>query len=118
MARPLAVQGAASRLIVAGDAYRRGCTLLQSRLQDRHPQIAALCRDIENDLLGRDIPLAERVGANAYLTPADSRGFDIHYDNHCALVLQLAGTKHWTVFPPKRGAASRPLRTHHRARRS
>ena len=44
--------------------------------------------------------LAEPVGANAYLTPPNSQGFDIHYDNHCALVLQLQGSKNWTVFAP------------------
>jgi bifunctional lysine-specific demethylase and histidyl-hydroxylase NO66 len=38
--------------------------------------------------------------ANAYVTPASSRGFSAHYDVHDVFVLQLAGAKHWTVHAP------------------
>jgi len=38
--------------------------------------------------------------ANAYVTPASSRGFSAHYDVHDVFVLQLAGSKHWTIHPP------------------
>ncbi len=89
-----------TRLPAIYGAYRRGCSLLQSGLQLRWPPIAGICREIENELISRGIPLTEAVGANAYLTPAHSQGFDIHYDNHCALILQLHGGKSWTVFPP------------------
>jgi hypothetical protein len=44
--------------------------------------------------------LGESVGANAYLTPSNAQGFDIHYDNHCAIVIQLHGTKNWSIFAP------------------
>ena len=100
-ARPLAGDvGSAVRLAAIYSAYRTGSTLLQLHLQLRWPAIAALCRDIENELLARGVPLAEAIGANAYLTPAQARGFDIHYDNHCVLIIQLHGSKHWEVFPP------------------
>lgn len=92
--------GDSTRLALAFDAYRRGCTLLQSGLQLRWPPITHICRGIENELISHNVLLVEAVGANAYLTPADAQGFDIHYDNHCALILQLHGSKHWTVFPP------------------
>ncbi len=50
--------------------------------------------------------LAEELGhpaqANAYVTPRSSRGFAAHYDVHDVFVLQLAGSKHWTVHPPVR----------------
>lgn len=102
-ARPLAGEaGSSVRLAPIYHAYRTGSTLLQVHLQLRHPPIAALCRDLENELLARGVPLAEPLGANAYLTPARSRGFDIHYDNHCVLILQLHGSKHWEVFAPTR----------------
>ncbi|MBW0114212.1 cupin-like domain-containing protein [Pseudonocardia sp. KRD-169] len=44
--------------------------------------------------------LGHPVQANAYVTPASSRGFCAHYDVHDVFVLQLAGRKHWTVHAP------------------
>jgi hypothetical protein len=40
------------------------------------------------------------VQINAYITPAESRGFSAHYDVHDVFVLQVAGEKHWTVHEP------------------
>lgn len=37
------------------------------------------------------------VGANVYMTPAGSRGFDPHYDSHDTFILQAEGHKHWHV---------------------
>jgi hypothetical protein len=87
-------------------AYASGATLVQSELQLRWPPIAGLCRDVELDLLGRGFVLTEPVAANAYLTPADARGFGIHYDPHCVLVVQLHGRKRWQVY---RGTQELPL---------
>jgi hypothetical protein len=89
-----------AKLTIAFDAYGKGCTLLQSGLQTRWPPLGEVCRNIETELISHRVPLAETVGANAYLTPANAQGFDIHYDNHCALILQLHGEKSWTVFSP------------------
>ncbi|MCU1665809.1 MAG: bifunctional lysine-specific demethylase and histidyl-hydroxylase [Pseudonocardiales bacterium] len=44
--------------------------------------------------------LGHPVQANAYVTPPSSRGFSAHYDVHDVFVLQLAGSKHWTVHAP------------------
>lgn len=101
MARPVATTDEPGRLALAYDAYHRRCTLLQSGLQRHWLPLAEVCRDVENEMLAHGLPLAEGVGANAYLTPGHAQGFDIHYDNHCALVLQLEGTKRWTVFAPR-----------------
>ncbi|WP_328381825.1 cupin domain-containing protein [Streptomyces sp. NBC_00400] len=46
----------------------------------------------------------ERVQVNVYLTTNDASGFDLHWDDHDVLVIQLAGEKEWEV----RGA-SRPV---------
>ncbi|MGH3669236.1 MAG: JmjC domain-containing protein, partial [Pseudonocardiaceae bacterium] len=75
-----------------------GSTLLQTQLQRRWLPIANLCRNIENELIEYGFSLSELVSANAYLTPAHAQGFGIHYDNHCALVIQLHGRKRWEVF--------------------
>jgi Cupin superfamily protein len=82
-------------------AYCSGRTLLLSGLHLRWPPISRVCRTIENELVGFGIPLAHAVGANAYLTPANAQGFGIHYDDHCAIVVQLSGSKHWTLFAPQ-----------------
>lgn len=89
-----------ARLLAVEDAYRRRCTLLQSGLQLRWAPLARICRDMENQFLARSVPFAEAVAANSYLTPAHAQGFDLHYDNHCAIVLQLHGSKEWSIFPP------------------
>ncbi|GAB1601475.1 ribosomal oxygenase 1-like isoform X2 [Argonauta hians] len=39
------------------------------------------------------------VGANVYLTPANSQGFAPHYDDIEAFVVQLEGKKNWTLYP-------------------
>lgn len=44
--------------------------------------------------------LGHPVQINGYVTPAQSRGFDDHYDVHDVFVLQVAGTKRWQVRPP------------------
>jgi hypothetical protein len=45
-----------------------------------------------------------RVAANLYATPPGGRGLAAHYDDHCALVLQLQGAKRWRVWPAACGA--------------
>ncbi|WP_199551084.1 cupin domain-containing protein [Streptomyces sp. N35] len=44
--------------------------------------------------------LGHPVQANAYITPPQSRGFDDHYDVHDVFVLQIEGTKRWTIHKP------------------
>ena len=51
-------------------------------------------------MTGLTLDLGHPVQANAYLTPAVARGFAPHYDTHDVFVIQLAGSKHWTVHPP------------------
>ncbi len=44
--------------------------------------------------------LGHAVQVNGYVTPAQSQGFDDHYDVHDVFVLQIAGSKRWQVRPP------------------
>ena len=46
------------------------------------------------------LDLGHPVQINAYVTPAQSRGFDPHYDVHDVFVLQVAGEKRWVVHEP------------------
>lgn len=44
----------------------------------------------------------ELVNANLYLTSGSNPGFSDHWDDHDVIVVQLAGTKNWTVRGPAR----------------
>ena len=54
-------------------------------------------RDFSRQLI---LDLGHPVQINAYITPAQSRGFDPHYDVHDVFVLQISGEKRWTVHAP------------------
>ena len=72
-------------------------------------------RRIERFATQLSIDLGHPVQANAYLTPSSARGFAPHYDTHDVFVIQLAGSKHWTVHPPVVGrGTSIDDWTHHR----
>lgn len=75
------------------DEHRRGATIVFQGLQRSCPPITRFCRSLELDL-------THAVQANAYVTPAGARGLGVHYDTHDVFVLQLAGTKAWTIHPP------------------
>ncbi|MCP9259765.1 Bifunctional lysine-specific demethylase and histidyl-hydroxylase NO66 [Dirofilaria immitis] len=40
------------------------------------------------------------VGANTYITPANTSGFAPHWDDIDAFLLQLEGRKHWKIYAP------------------
>jgi hypothetical protein len=40
------------------------------------------------------------VQINAYITPPENQGFAAHYDTHDVFVLQIAGSKRWTIHRP------------------
>jgi len=44
--------------------------------------------------------LGHPVQINAYVTPPQNQGFAAHYDTHDVFVLQVAGTKRWTIHRP------------------
>lgn len=44
--------------------------------------------------------LGHPVQINCYLTPPQNQGFAAHYDTHDVFVLQVAGSKRWSVHQP------------------
>ena len=44
--------------------------------------------------------LGHPVQINAYVTPPQNQGFAAHYDVHDVFVLQVAGSKRWTIHEP------------------
>ena len=46
------------------------------------------------------VELGHPVQINAYITPPENQGFAAHYDTHDVFVLQIAGSKKWTIHAP------------------
>ncbi len=68
-----------------------GATVIFNQLHQRVPTLARLCAAI-----GRRF--SSRVQTNAYLTPPDAQGFAAHWDTHDVFVLQINGTKQWSIY--------------------
>jgi ribosomal protein L16 Arg81 hydroxylase len=75
------------------DQFRRGATVVLQALHRTWSPVVDLATDLGAEL-------GHPVQVNAYITPPGSRGFSAHYDVHDVFVLQLAGTKCWTVHEP------------------
>ena len=70
--------------------FDAGATVVFNQLHRRVPALARLCA-----ALGRSF--SSRVQTNAYLTPPDAQGFAPHWDTHDVFVLQVRGTKRWSI---------------------
>ncbi|HEV8683255.1 MAG TPA: cupin domain-containing protein [Actinomycetota bacterium] len=75
------------------DAFAQGATIVLQALHRQRPSVARFCRELE-------LALTHPVQANAYVTPATSRGLAVHHDTHDVFVLQTHGKKSWRVYPP------------------
>jgi hypothetical protein len=75
------------------DRYRRGDTVVLQGLHHTNPHIARLANNLA---LALDHP----VQVNAYLSPSDGRGLDLHFDYHDVFVVQLGGSKRWRIWNP------------------
>ena len=71
--------------------FNEGSTIVLAFLDDVLPSLTSLCRALEREL---SFPLQ----ANAYLTPGRAQGAKYHYDTHDVFVLQITGSKHWTMY--------------------
>lgn len=75
--------------------FTDGATIALTQLQNRLPEMAALCRACEETF-------STPFQTNIYFTPpGDSQGFRPHWDTHDVFVLQIAGTKHWRLYDTK-----------------
>jgi ribosomal protein L16 Arg81 hydroxylase len=73
------------------DFFLQGSTIRVRGIEKHSGPLTELCRNIEQEL---GFP----TRANLYCTPAGARGFDLHFDTHEVLVLQLLGKKKWQVY--------------------
>lgn len=75
------------------DFFTKGSTIRARQLERFVGTLKTLCRSIEQEL-------RSPTHANLYCTPAASRGFDLHFDTHDVLVLQVFGKKRWQAYEP------------------
>ena len=72
--------------------FAGGATVVLQGLQRYWPPLTRFCRELERAL---DHP----VQANAYLTPPDAAGLNVHCDAHDVFALQTFGQKRWVAWP-------------------
>jgi hypothetical protein len=70
-----------------------GSTVVMEAVDDLMPGIRNLSNEIRR-VFNADCQV------NAYLVTGNTGGFDLHWDDHDALVLQVCGTKRWFVYEP------------------
>jgi lysine-specific demethylase/histidyl-hydroxylase NO66 len=70
------------------DAINGGSTLILRSLHRYHPPLRRLAQSIARQL-------GAPVRVNAFITPPNAVGVDLHYDVQDVFVLQIAGTKMW-----------------------
>jgi ribosomal protein L16 Arg81 hydroxylase len=71
--------------------FGEGATIIFSYLDNVVPALTLFCRSLEREF---SFPFQ----TNVYLTPARAKGFKPHYDTHDVFVLQVAGSKQWTIY--------------------
>jgi ribosomal protein L16 Arg81 hydroxylase len=71
--------------------FEEGSTITLAYLDTVVPALTAFCRSLESEF---SFPFQ----TNIYLTPARAQGARPHYDTHDVFVLQVVGSKQWTIY--------------------
>jgi ribosomal protein L16 Arg81 hydroxylase len=79
------------------EQLRDGATLVLDAVDELSDGVGDLARRLEHDL-------RERVQVNLYAGRGVTHGFDVHWDDHDAFIIQLAGRKRWRMHGPTRPA--------------
>ncbi len=75
------------------NALRDGATLIVDGVDEMCGPVSALAEDVERAVLAR-------VSVNLYAAWGGACGFDVHYDDHEVLIVQVVGFKHWKIYGP------------------
>ncbi|MGH9342683.1 MAG: cupin domain-containing protein [Terriglobia bacterium] len=90
-ARDYTVGGSALDVAKVYQLFAEGSTITLAFLDTVLPPLASFCRSLESEF---SFPLQ----ANIYLTPPGAQGAKPHYDTHDVFVLQITGSKKWTIY--------------------
>ena len=71
--------------------FGTGATISLSQMHERLPSLADLCRAVEKTF-------SSHFQTNIYLSPPRAQGFKTHFDSHDVFVLQVSGSKLWTLY--------------------
>jgi hypothetical protein len=82
------------------EQLRNGATLVLDAVQELVDPVADLAAQLEHEL-------RERTQVNLYAGWGVTHGFDVHWDDHDAFILQIAGRKRWRLH-----GATRPSPLH------
>lgn len=88
-----------SRVDDAADAgkiahlLRDGATLVINSLHLYWPPLTDFVESLTSEL-------SQRVQVNAYLSPSDAKGLQVHHDTHDVIVLQVEGHKRFYLYEP------------------
>jgi ribosomal protein L16 Arg81 hydroxylase len=85
------LQGDAIDVAKVYQLFETGSTITLAYLDTVVPALTVCCRSLENEF---SFPFQ----TNVYLTPARAQGAKCHYDSHDVFVLQIAGSKRWTLY--------------------
>ncbi|HVW41876.1 MAG TPA: cupin domain-containing protein [Amycolatopsis sp.] len=76
---------------------RAGATLVLDSVQEMLDPVAELSARLEHEL-------RERIQVNLYAGWGKTHGFDVHWDDHDALIVQVSGRKRWRMHGVTRPA--------------
>jgi ribosomal protein L16 Arg81 hydroxylase len=79
------------------EKLRAGATLVLDSVQELFEEVGELAGGLEHEL-------RERVQVNLYAGWGKTHGFDVHWDDHDALIVQLSGRKRWRLYGVTRPA--------------
>jgi hypothetical protein len=85
------VRGSSLDVAKVYQLFAEGSTVTLAYLDTMIPALTAFCRGLEAEF-------SHPFQANVYLTPAGSQGAKVHYDTHDVFVLQVTGSKRWTIL--------------------
>jgi hypothetical protein len=86
-----------ARMDELGRLMMAGCTIVLDTLDSFDPALEVACQALQ--WWSREL-----VQANTYLTTGDAAGFNLHWDDHDVIIVQLSGAKSWEVRGPSRMA--------------
>lgn len=97
--RSIGGQGATSFSDIEPGLFRKyitkGATLVIDAVNELHPEIDAIAATLERHF-------GAQIQANLYAVLGSTAGFDIHWDDHDTVVVQVSGEKKWEIYAPTR----------------